>query len=386
MSKARLEEQKKRDVKERNIASSGRTVFAYPYVIFAIVFILAPLLLIVIYSVTLPKAPVSISLGESYTMESLVEKLDFIGYENVENPQNLGSYYVSGNAVTIVNFRETRLERYIVYLKNNSVNDIVEVDSNGAIIDEDIASIKTINKEDGFVFTINHFKKFFSSTVYIEVFLRSIYIALISTVVCLIIGYPTAYILANMESRFRNLISILFVLPMWMNFLLRTYAWRNLLEKSGVINAFLTSLGLPEQNLMYTQGAVILCMVYNFLPFIILPIYNTLSKLDKSMLEASHDLGANHYQTLFKVVLPNSIPGIVSGITMTFVPAITAFAVSKIMGGTESMMIGEIIEREFKYDYWFGSAISVIIMVLLLISMAFLSKYDEDGNVGGGLI
>ena len=373
-------------VKERQVQSSGRTVFAYPYVIFAIVFILAPLFLIILYSVTLPKSPVSISLGDTYTVDAIVEKLEFIGYTEEAFPGNAGTYSFTENTVSIVNYRENRFECYVVTLKDGTVNSLTEVNEDGSVFDENMASIKVLNIENGFVFTLNHFKDFFSSTVYIEVFLRSIYIAFISTIICLIIGYPTAYILANMQSRFRNFLSVLFVLPMWMNFLLRTYAWRNLLEKSGVINSFLTLLGLPEQNLMYTQGAVILCMVYNFLPFMILPIYNTLCKLDKSMIEASHDLGANHYQTLIKVVLPNSVPGIVSGITMTFVPSITAFAVSKIMGGTESMMIGEIIEREFKYDYWFGSAISVIIMVLLLISMAFLSKYDKEDTVGGGLI
>ncbi len=372
--------------KERHVNSAGRTVFAYPYVIFAIVFILAPLFLIVLYSVTLPKSQMSISLGETCTVESLIEDLEFIGYTEEAFPGNAGTYSVTEDSVTIVNFRENRFESYVVYLKDGAINRLSELNEDGSLFDEGMASVTIMNKDKGFVLTMNHFKRFFSSTVYIEVFLRSIYIAFISTIVCLLVGYPTAYILANMQSRFRNFLSVLFVLPMWMNFLLRTYAWRNLLEKSGVVNSFLSFLGLPEQNLMYTQSAVILCMVYNFLPFMILPIYNTLSKLDKSMIEASHDLGANHYQTLIKVVLPNSVPGIVSGITMTFVPSITAFAVSKIMGGTESMMIGEIIEREFKYDYWFGSAISVIIMILLLISMAFLSKYDKEDTVGGGLI
>ncbi len=372
--------------KERQVQSAGRSAFGYPYVVFAIVFILAPLFLIVFYSVTLPKSPVSISLGEKCTVDVIVDKLDFIGYTEEAFPGNAGTYSVTEDTVSIVNFRENRFECYSVKVKDGMVHNITELNKDGSVFDDTMASVKVLNKENGFVFTINHFKNFFSSTVYIEVFLRSIYIALISTVVCLLIGYPTAYILANMQSGFRNFLSVLFVLPMWMNFLLRTYAWRNLLEKSGVLNSFLSFLGLPEQNLMYTQGAVILCMVYNFLPFMILPIYNTLSKLDKSMIEASHDLGANHYQTLIKVVLPNSVPGIVSGITMTFVPSITAFAVSRIMGGTESMMIGEIIEREFKYDPWFGSAISVIIMILLLISMAFLSKYDKEETVGGGLI
>lgn len=372
--------------KERQVQSAGRSAFGYPYVVFAIVFILAPLFLIVFYSITLPKSPVSISLGEKCTVDAIVDKLEFIGYTEEAFPGNAGTYSVTEDTVSIVNFRENRFECYSVRVKDGMVYSLTELNKDGSVFDDTMASVKVLNKENGFVFTINHFKNFFSSTVYIEVFLRSIYIAFVSTVVCLLIGYPTAYILANMQSEFRNFLSVLFVLPMWMNFLLRTYAWRNLLEKSGVLNSFLSFLGLPEQNLMYTQGAVILCMVYNFLPFMILPIYNTLSKLDKSMIEASHDLGANHYQTLIKVVLPNSVPGIVSGITMTFVPSITAFAVSRIMGGTESMMIGEIIERQFKYDPWFGSAISVIIMILLLISMVFLSKYDKEETVGGGLI
>jgi spermidine/putrescine transport system permease protein len=137
---------------------------------------------------------------------------------------------------------------------------------------------------------------------------------------------------------------------------------------------------------MYSMGAVILCMVYNFLPFMIMPVYNTLCKIDSSVIEASQDLGANHYKTLLKVVLPLSFPGIASGITMTFIPSVTAFAISKILGGTESVMIGEVIEREFNYNYWFGSAISVIIMILLIMSMTLLSRYDKDDNVGGGII
>lgn len=381
-----VREDRKKERSERPLHSAGRSVFAYPYVIFAIVFILAPLFLIILYSVTLPKSPLSISVSEKYTVAEITEKLEFIGYEEEVFPGEAGTYSCAEDSVTIVNFRENRFESFCVTVKDGTVYAICELNEDGSVFDEAMASVKVLNRENGFVFTLNHFKNFFSSTVYIEVFLRSLYIAFVSTAICLLIGYPTAYILANMKSRFKDFISVLFVLPMWMNFLLRTYAWRNLLEKSGVINSFLSMLGLPEQNLMYTQSAVILCMVYNFLPFMILPIYNTLCKIDKSMIEASHDLGANHYKTLFRVVLPNSVPGIVSGVTMTFVPSVTAFAVSKIMGGTESMMIGEIIEREFKYDYWFGSAISVIIMVLLLISMVFLSKYDKEDAVGGGLL
>lgn len=375
------DEQKKKEP----VPTLGRSVFAYPYVVFAVVFLLAPLILIVIYSVTQPYNPVSFSAGETLTAEAVVEQLDFIGYTESTSASEPGTYLISDDVITVVNYSGDGYECYKLYFdaEKGIVSAIEELNTDGSVADQP-SSVRLLNKTSGFVFTLKHFKKFFSSTVYIEVFLRSLYIALISTLMCLLIGYPTAYILSNMKPSHRNLLSVLFVLPMWMNFLLRTYAWRTLLEKSGVVNSFLDAIGLPEQELMYTKGAVILCMVYNFLPFMILPIYNTLSKIDVSLLEASHDLGANHYQTLFKVVLPLSVPGIVSGVTMTFVPSITAFAISKIMGGTESSMIGEVIEREFKYDYWFGSAISVIIMILLLISMTFLSKAEkENGNEGG---
>ncbi len=222
---------------------------------------------------------------------------------------------------------------------------------------------------------------------YTTTFLRSIWYGIVATLICLLIAYPLAYIIAQSKARVQSTMVMLVMIPMWMNFLLRTYAWRTLIEKTGIINTILETVGLPAQNLMYTQGAVILVMVYDFLPFMIMPIYNTLIKLDRTVLEASHDLGANYYQTLFTVIMPLSLPGIASGVTMTFVPSITAFAISKIMGGTQSATIGEEIERVFNNDMWFGSAMSVIIMVLMLASMFFLSGKDKDGeNLGGGLI
>jgi len=363
-----------------------RSVFAYPYVVFAIVFLLAPLFLIIFYSITQPINSFSVAVGQEFSEADMISQLDFIGYENTDGGNTPGTYYKDGEMLTVNNYRERNAEIYsITFNEDKTVIEKLEEYYNGELFDEP-NNVKFINKSSGFVLTIDHFKRFFSNSTYIEVFLRSIYIAFFSTVFCLLLGFPTAYILSKMKPGVRNFLSVMFLLPMWMNFLLRTYAWRTLIEKTGIINTLLSSVGLPIQEMMYTKGAVILCMVYDFLPFMILPIYNTLIKLDKSVLEASHDLGANHYQTLFKVIIPLSFPGVSSGITMTFVPSITAFAISKIMGGTQSSTIGEVIEREFNYDNWFGSAISVIIMVLMLLSMMLLSSKDKDEVSGGGLL
>ena len=242
----------------------------------------------------------------------------------------------------------------------------------------------------GFAFTLKHFLKFFdfSEPVYMKVLVRSVRIALVSTVICLIIGYPMAFILSRMNPRVRNIVSFLFVLPMWMNFLLRTYAWMTLLENTGVINSLLGSLGLPPINIMYTEGAVIFGNVYNFLPFMILPIYNVLIKIDKSVVEAAGDLGANFFKTFTKVIFPLSLPGVTSGITMTFMPAVTTFVISKLLGGGQNAQIGDLIERQFKSvgDWGFGSAMSVILMLIILFVAGFMNSYEKDKSAGGVLL
>lgn len=174
----------------------------------------------------------------------------------------------------------------------------------------------------------------------------------------------------------------LFVLPMWMNFLLRTLAWQTLLEKNGVINGILSALHLPTQGLINTPGAIILGMVYNFLPFMVLPIYNVLSKIDDNVINAAQDLGANFFQILFRILLPLSIPGIVSGITMVFVPALTTFVISNLLGGSKILLIGNVIEQEFtKGSNWnLGSGLSLVMMIFILISMALIAKYDKNGE------
>ena len=238
-------------------------------------------------------------------------------------------------------------------------------------------------------FTLEHFKRFFDfqNPIYLQVLWRSFYIAVISTAICLLIGYPMAYILSRMKPATRNILSVLFILPMWMNFLLRTYAWMSLLENTGLINTLLSTLGLPTINIMYTQWAVVLGNVYNFLPFMILPIYNVLVKIDPAVVEAAQDLGASGRRVFTKVILPLSIPGIVSGISMTFMPAITTFVISKLLGGGQYTLIGDLIEKQYKVtgDWGFGSVMSVIIMVLILICMNLMPSSSKD-NAGGGLL
>ena len=179
-----------------------------------------------------------------------------------------------------------------------------------------------------------------------------------------------------------SFIVFIFILPMWMNFLLRTLAWQTLLEKNGVINGILSALHLPTQGLINTPGAIILGMVYNFLPFMVLPIYNVLSKIDDNVINAAQDLGANFFQILFRILLPLSIPGIVSGITMVFVPALTTFVISNLLGGSKILLIGNVIEQEFtKGSNWnLGSGLSLVMMIFILISMALIAKYDKNGE------
>ncbi|CUX47068.1 Putrescine transport system permease protein PotH [Clostridium sp. C105KSO15] len=210
----------------------------------------------------------------------------------------------------------------------------------------------------------------------------SLGLSFISTVLCLILAYPLAMVLRSRGMGQGSFIVFIFILPMWMNFLLRTLAWQTLLEKNGVINGILTSLHLPNQNLINTSGAIILGMVYNFLPFMVLPIYNVLMKIDDNVISAARDLGANSVQVLFRILFPLSIPGIVSGITMVFVPALTTFVISNLLGGSKILLIGNVIEQEFtKGSNWnLGSGLSLVLMIFILISMALIAKYDKNGE------
>ena len=206
--------------------------------------------------------------------------------------------------------------------------------------------------------------------------------SIISTIICLIMAFPLALTLKGKKLDKGSLIVFIFILPMWMNFLLRTLAWLSLLEKNGIINTVLKFMHLPGLNIINTPAAIILGMVYNYLPFMVLPIYNVLEKIDDNTINAARDLGANTLQTIIKVIIPLSIPGIVSGITMVFVPALTTFVISNILGGSKVLLIGNVIEQEFtKGSNWnLGSGLSLIMMIFILISMAFIAKYDKDGE------
>jgi len=243
----------------------------------------------------------------------------------------------------------------------------------------------TVQTEEGIRLSLENFQKFMKP-VYLKVLMRSVILAVICTVVCLVLGYPVALFLAGRDFKRKNTLIMLFVIPMWMNFLLRTYAWMTLLEKKGLINTLLGYLGIPPLNLMYNDQAVILGMVYNFLPFMVLPIYSVLSKIDQSIIEAAEDLGANSFVVFKKVILPYSVPGVISGITMVFMPAVTTFVISRLLGGGQYTMIGNLIEQQFLTvgDWNFGSTISLILMILILISMGIMSKYDKE-NEGGAL-
>lgn len=239
-----------------------------------------------------------------------------------------------------------------------------------------------------YTFTLNNFKELMQP-MYFRIFYRSIRLALISTILCLLIGYPAAYIIAKSKASRQSVLLMLVIIPMWMNFLLRTYAWVAILGKNGLLNTFLGWFGIPHTSILYTNTAILLGMVYNFLPFMVLPIFNSLSKMDNDLINAARDLGANSFQVFTKVIFPLSLPGVVSGITMVFMPAVTTFAISRLLGGGKFMLIGDLIEQQFTVvgDWNFGSAVSIFMMIIILISMAVMSRFeDESDKEGGGLL
>ena len=207
-------------------------------------------------------------------------------------------------------------------------------------------------------------------------------LSFVSTLICLILAYPLAMILSEKNVNQTSFIVLIFILPMWMNFLLRTLAWQTLLEKNGVINGILSFFHLPGISIINTPAAIVLGMVYNFLPFMVLPIYNVLAKIDDSVINAAQDLGANTFQTFIKIWLPLSLPGVISGITMVFVPSLTTFVISDLLGGSKILLIGNVIEQEFtRGSNWNqGSGLSLVLMIFILISMAMIAKYDKNGE------
>ncbi len=235
------------------------------------------------------------------------------------------------------------------------------------------------NSVMAFQFTVDNFVKFFDP-VFIKVLMKSFEVAVITTLLCILIGYPIAYIIANAPAKLQTLLMLLITMPMWINMLVRTYSWISILSDKGLINSFLIYIGLQPIKMMYTDFAVILGMVYNFLPFMILSIYTALAKMDRAIINASYDLGANRKQTFLRVVFPLSLSGVISGITLVFLPAVSTFVIPKFLGGGQYMLIGNLIENQFiTVGEWnFGSAISMIMAVIIMFSMYLTRKVDKD--------
>ena len=230
-------------------------------------------------------------------------------------------------------------------------------------------------------FSLENLKNCFSPK-YLKIYWDSIYLAAVSTIICLIIGYPFAYFISRMKPKYRSIFLIFIMLPTWMNFLLRTYSWMNILGKNGIVNKLIEMIGLSPMNLLYNESAVLLGMVYNFLPFMIYPIYSILVKIKSAYIDAAMDLGATPFKSFYKITLPLSVPGIITGITMVFMPAVSTFVITDLLGGGQKMFIGNLIQHQFiqKGDWNFGSALSIIMMAIILIAMKFMNKFDTTDD------
>ena len=223
--------------------------------------------------------------------------------------------------------------------------------------------------EDG-GFTFDHFVKIATNWTYVKTFLKSLWLSVIATAICLVLAYPLSFMISRMNVNAQKTMIMIVMIPMWMNFLLRTFAWMTILE---------------WVDMLYTQEAVVIGMVYNYIPFMILPLYSVMEKIDGKVIEAAQDLGANAFKVFMKVLLPLSVPGIVTGITMVFVPAVSTFVISQRLGGTENLLIGDMIEQQFisgTYNPFLGSAMSIVLMVIMLICMGFVNRLDEEDKEG----
>ena len=235
-----------------------------------------------------------------------------------------------------------------------------------------------------FSFTLDHYVKFFTDPDFLLILWRSLWIAVKTTIICLLLGYPAAYFIARSKERVQNLLVLIITIPMWINMLVRTYAWIGLLSEGGLIQRILSLIGLGNTELLYTEAAVLLGMVYNFLPFMILQINTSLCKMDHSLLEAGADLGASPVQTFLRITLPLSLPGVINGITLVFLPAVSSFFIPKLLGGGQYFLIGNMIENQFiTVGEWnFGSAISMIMAIIMMLLMITVRKV-ELRNQGG---
>lgn len=241
------------------------------------------------------------------------------------------------------------------------------------------------NDVSTFKFSLSNFTRFVTDSVFMEVLGRSLYIALVTTVICVLLGYPVAYIIARMPGQSNLIMILLITMPTWINMLVRTYAWMGILQDEGVLNTVLGWFGIGPVTMLHTSFAVILGMVYNFIPFMILQIHTSLTKMDGNLLDAAEDLGANRVQTFLRVTLPLSLPGVISGITLVFLPAVSSFFIPKLLGGGQYVLVGNIIETQFLTtgDWNFGSAISLIMAVIIMLSMWLTNKVDVQPASGG---
>ena len=236
-----------------------------------------------------------------------------------------------------------------------------------------------------FRFTLDNFARFVTDRIFLAVLWRSLGIALITTVLCVLLGYPIAYVIAQLPEHGNSIMILLITMPTWVNMLVRTYAWMGILQDEGVLNGFLGLFGLGPVPMIHTSFAVILGMVYNFIPFMILQIHTSLDKMDKNLLDAASDLGASRAQAFLRVTLPLSLPGVISGITLVFLPAVSSFFIPKLLGGGQYVLVGNVIESQFltSGDWNFGSAISMIMAVIIMLSMYLTRKADVSAAANG---
>ncbi len=231
-------------------------------------------------------------------------------------------------------------------------------------------------------FTLDNIKEI---EKYSHIYLKSFNLAVIATVICLVLSYPLAFLISRLKKTGQSTMLMLIMLPMWMSFLLRTYAWMTLLEGVGLINSFLGLFGIGPFDMINTQGAVVLAMVYNYIPFMILPLYSIMTKIDVSIIEAAQDLGANRLKVLLKILLPLTSSGIITGVIMVFVPSVSTFIISRMLGGGENMLIGDLIERQFLggyYNPYLGSALALVLMVIMLIMLGIMNLFDDEQMEG----
>lgn len=232
---------------------------------------------------------------------------------------------------------------------------------------------------ENFSFSLDNYSRFFSP-LYLKMFAISILIAILTTVICLLLAYPIAYIISKKDEKTAQIFLFIFIMPMWINLLLRTYGWISLLGRNGMLNRFLAIFNLGPLNMMYTLTAVIVGMVYEFLPFMVIQIYNALKKVDPNLIEAALDLGANKKEIFKKLIFPLSLPGVYTGIIMVFIPAISTFVISNLLGGQKVYMIGNLIDQQFTFtgNWGFGSATAIILILILFIALGIQRKFGRE--------